>query len=258
MPALHPMSNPAVDRYLELMQKVLTGTLTEREPDIDDPAFVDSFLAHYIRGHAVTMTPRVRLDNARRCVEDVLARDVPGDLLEAGVWRGGMTIFLRAVLAAHGDTARRVWVADSFQGLPEPDAKRFPLEARAHASKTMTEDFQRFAVSLADVRANFAAFDLLDDQVQFLVGWFKDTLPTAPIDRLAVLRLDGDYYESTMDTLTALHDKVSPGGYIIIDDYGERLWTYCRRAVDEFRAARGITAPLVRVDTKCYFWQKPA
>ena len=96
------------------------------------------------------------------------------------------------------------------------------------------------------------------DQVRFLVGWFKDTLPAAPIDRLAVLRLDGDYYESTMDTLTALYDKVSPGGFVIIDDYGERLWTYCRRAVDDFRRARSITAELIKVDTKCYFWQKPA
>jgi hypothetical protein len=251
------MTATAADLYLDLMKKVLTGTLVEREPDVDDPAYVETFLSHYIRGHALTMTPQIRLDNARRCVEDALARNVPGDLLEAGVWRGGMTIFLRAVLAAHGATDRTVWVADSFQGLPAPDAQKFPLEARAHASKTMTDDFGHFAVSEADVRQSFAAFGLLDNQVRFLVGWFKDTLPTAPIDRLAVLRLDGDYYESTMDTLTALYDKVSPGGYVIIDDYGERLWTYCRRAVDEFRKARGITAELIKVDTKCYFWQKP-
>jgi hypothetical protein len=252
------MPDLAVDRYLALMKKVLTATLTQREPDIDDPAFLKAQLKHYVHGQAFTMTPTVRLDNARHCVEDALTRGVPGDLLEAGVWRGGMVIFLRAVLAAHGATDRRVWVADSFQGLPEPDATRFPREARAHASKTLTEDFQHLAVPEADVRANFAAFDLLDDQVGFLAGWFKDTLAAAPIDRLAVLRVDGDYYESTLDTLTALYDKVSPGGYVIVDDYGERLWTYCRRAVDEFRAAHGITAPLMKVDTGCYFWQKPA
>ena len=251
------MPPTAADRYLDLMKKVLTGTLVEAEPDVDDPAYVKSFLAHYIRGHALTMTPRVRLDNARACIEDAIARGVPGDLLEAGVWRGGMAIFLRAVLAAHGVTDRRVWVADSFQGLPEPDAGAFPLEARAHASRMMTEDCAHFAVSEADVRDSFAAFGLLDDQVRFLVGWFKDTLPAAPIDRLAVLRLDGDYYESTMDTLTALYDRVSPGGYVIIDDYRERLWTYCRRAVDEFREQRGIAAELVAVDTRCYFWRIP-
>jgi hypothetical protein len=251
------MPPTAADRYLDLLKKVLTGTLVDSEPDVDDWAYLRSFRTHYIRGPALTMTPRVRLDNSRYCVEDAITRGVPGDLLEAGVWRGGMAIFLRAVLAAHGITDRRVWVADSFQGLPEPDERRFPREAKAHASRMMTEDFAHLAVPEADVRDNFAAFGLLDDQVRFLVGWFKDTLPAAPINRLAVLRLDGDYYQSTMDTLTALYDKVSPGGYVIIDDYGERLWTYCRRAVDEFREQRGITAELVKVDTSCYFWRIP-
>jgi hypothetical protein len=219
---------------------------------------VNGFLEHYIRGNAYTMVPLARMRNARRCVEDVVARGVPGDLIETGVWRGGMTIFLRAILAARGATDRRVWVADSFQGLPEPDAGKFPIEAKAHASKTMIEDYKHFAVDLDAVTANFATFGLLDDQVRFLPGWFKDTLPSAPIERLAVIRLDGDYYESTMDALTALYDKLSPGGYVIVDDYGEKLWTYCRRAVDDFRKARGIDAELVRVDSKCYFWQRAA
>ena len=252
------MTATAADLYLELMKKVVTATVIAREPDVDDPRFVTSFLEHYIRGHAFTMTPLARLDNTRRCIEDVLARGVPGDVIETGVWRGGMTIFMRAIFAAHGVTDRRVWVADSFQGLPEPDAGRFPIEARAHASRTMAEDFKHFSVSEAEVRANFAAFGLLDDQVRFVVGWFKDSLPAAPIDRLSVIRLDGDYYESTLDALTALYDKLSPGGYVIVDDYGEKMWTYCRRAVDDFRKARGIDAPLVRVDSKSYFWQRPA
>ncbi|HJU39681.1 MAG TPA: TylF/MycF/NovP-related O-methyltransferase, partial [Tahibacter sp.] len=87
-------------------------------------------------------------------------------------------------------------------------------------------------------------------------GWFKDTLPAAPIERLAVLRLDGDYYESTMDALVNLYEKVSVGGYVIVDDYGEDSWTYCRRAVDEFRAAHGIASPLVRVDAPCWYWRR--
>jgi Macrocin-O-methyltransferase (TylF) len=253
------MSTPTpANLYLELLKKVLTGTLVQAEPDVDDPRFVHGFLAHYIRGNAYTMTPLARMDNTRRLMEDVLDRGVPGDFIETGVWRGGMTIYMRAILAARGVADRRVWVADSFQGLPEPDAGKFPVEARAHASKTMAEDYQHFAVSEPDVRANFATFGLLDDQVRFLVGWFKDTLPSAPIQRLAVMRLDGDYYESTMDALTALYDKLSPGGYVIIDDYGEKMWTYCRRAVDDFRKSRAIDVPLERVDSKCYFWHKPA
>lgn len=97
---------------------------------------------------------------------------------------------------------------------------------------------------------------MLDDKVRFLKGWFKDTLPTAPIERLAILRLDGDYYESTMEGLTHLYEKLSVGGFAIIDDYGEDRWTYCAKAVDQFRSERGITDPLVRVDSRCYFWRK--
>jgi hypothetical protein len=97
---------------------------------------------------------------------------------------------------------------------------------------------------------------MLDDQVRFLKGWFSDTLPTAPVERLAIMRLDGDYYESTRDALANLYDKLSVGGFVIIDDYGEDSWTYCRKAVDEFRAERGIRDPLVRVDRPCSYWRK--
>jgi hypothetical protein len=186
----------------------------------------------------------------------VIEKRVPGDLIETGVWRGGATIFMRGVLRAYGVDDRNVWVADSFEGLPEPDAEQFPLEARFHNQAVVQKIYQNFAVDLDTVRANFAAYGMLDATVRFLKGWFKDTLPGAPIERLAVMRLDGDYYESTHDALTHLYDKLSPGGYVIIDDYGEDAWTYCRRAVDEFRAARGIADPLVRVDDKCCYWRR--
>ena len=120
----------------------------------------------------------------------------------------------------------------------------------------MTKAYNHFAVGIEDVQRNFRAFGMLDGQVRFLKGWFKDTLPTAPIERIAVMRLDGDYYKSTMDGLVNLYDKLSVGGYAIIDDYGEDTWTYCRKAVDDFRTARGITDPMIRVNSKCYYWQR--
>jgi hypothetical protein len=70
------------------------------------------------------------------------------------------------------------------------------------------------------------------------------------------MRLDGDFYESTRDGLNSLYDRLSPGGYVIIDDYGEDSWTYCRKAVDEFRAERGIQDPFITVDSKCSYWQR--
>jgi hypothetical protein len=177
-------------------------------------------------------------------------------LIETGVWRGGATIFMRAMLKTYGVADRTVWVADSFEGLPEPDAEKFPIEAETHSGSLMTKVYDHFAVDLEAVKSNFRAYGLLDEQVRFLKGWFKDTLPNAPISALAIMRLDGDYYESTTDALTNLYDKLSVGGYAIIDDYAEDAWTHCRRAVDDFRRQHNIKEPLIQVDSKCFYWKR--
>jgi hypothetical protein len=100
----------------------------------------------------------------------------------------------------------------------------------------------------------FARYDLLDDQVRFLPGWFKDTLPRAPIERLALLRIDGDLYESTWDALSMLYPRLCVGGFVIVDDY--YCIPACRQAVDEYRQRAGITTPLEAVDWTGVFWQK--
>lgn len=243
---------------LELLKKILTDTVDAREPDAETggPRFIVDFLHHYFQGNAVTLLPLRRLDHLQSCVEDVIAHGVPGDLLEAGVWRGGAAILMRAVLQAQGVTDRVVWAADSFEGLPTPDADRFPREARAHAGPVMREGFKNLAADLDTVRGNFERFGLLDEQVRFLPGWFENTLPTAPIERLAVLRLDCDFHDSTRQVLVSLYDRLSVGGYLIVDDYGEDEWTHCRQAVDDFRAERGITEPMVPVDRACWYWRR--
>ena len=247
-----------VNLYLELLKSSLTDTLFNREPNADgsQDRFILDFAKHYIQGLAITMLPRCRLDNLEECVESVIQNKVPGDLIETGVWRGGATIFMRGVLKAYEVKDRTVWVADSFEGLPKPDEKECPLEVKAHAGPVMSKLFNHLAVGIEDVKKNFAAYGMADKQVRFLKGWFKDTLPSAPIKQLAVMRLDGDYYESTRDALQNLYHRLSPGGYVIIDDYGEKTWTYCRKAVDEFRKAQKIPGRLTRVDSKCYYWQK--
>jgi O-methyltransferase len=207
---------------------------------------------------AETMIGLRRLDNLQSCIIDVLRRRVPGDLIETGVWRGGATIFMRAVLKAYKDRERVVWVADSFEGLPEPNPDRLPPSRREPSYRQRWNQIRAatpwIAIPLEEVKANFARYALLDTQVQFLVGWFHETLPRAPIDRLAVLRLDGDMYESTMDALTYLYPKLSVGGYTIIDDYGQI--PACRMAVDDFRAQHGIDEELWRIDRTSVFWQR--
>lgn len=201
---------------------------------------------------AETMIGLKRLDNLQSCVERILEDGVPGDLIEAGVWRGGAAIFMRGVLKAYGDPSRLVWLADSFQGLPRArpgvwrDDERIPL---ADFASTL-------AVPLEQVRANFERYELLDDRVRFVAGWFKDSLPTAPIERLALMRLDADMYESTQVAMDSLYPKLSVGGYCIIDDYYS--FTGARQAVTEYRERNGITDPIHQIDWSGAFWRRSA
>jgi O-methyltransferase len=195
---------------------------------------------------AETMIGVQRLDHLEECTVAVIEDQVPGDLVETGVWRGGASIFMRAVLKAYGETDRVVWLCDSFQGIPDP-VHEADIESRV-------VNHDDLIVSLEEVQANFARYDLLDDQVRFLEGWFCDTLPDAPIERIALLRLDGDQYVSTMDALDALYPRLSSGGFVVVDDYGPIK--ACRQAVADYRDAHGITEPILDIDGSGAFWRK--
>jgi O-methyltransferase len=200
--------------------------------------------------HALTMIGGHRLDNLHDCIRSVLDDGVAGDFLEAGVWRGGACIFMRGALLAYGDKNRQVWVADSFEGLPPPNPTAYPADRGDELWKR-----GELAVSLAQVEANFARFGLLDDRVRFLQGWFRNTLPQAPITNLAILRLDGDLYESTIDSLQSLYPKLSVGGYVIVDDYGAQTLGG-RQAVDDFRASNKVSDPMVQIDWTGWYWRR--
>src|SRR6185437_16846024 len=232
------------DLYIQLAKEIILNAIYQPGPHLTEGH-------EWPPGDAFTMIGRKRLDNLEQLTRIVLEEGIPGDLIETGVWRGGATILMRALLKAYGDRERTVWVADSFEGLPEPDANLFPKEAAVYHGPTVQRVYKKMAATLEEVRENFNSYGLLDKQVHFLKGWFKDTLPTASISQLALMRLDGDYYESTMDSLSNLYDKLSIGGIVIIDDYGEDLWTNCRQAVDQFREKRAIKDPMISVDSKC-------
>ena len=279
MGSASPDTSDPADLYLDLLLRCLTGTLDGEELRVVRPrsgwrrrlwagiarpvldlAHIDLVRRVPVRpdlrndgrdwpSAAETMVGVKRLSSLRECVSTVVREGVPGDLLEAGTWRGGSAILMRGVLEARGDTGRIVWVADSFQGVPPPNPEKYPADA---GDTFWTWD--ELAVPVEQVRANFAKYGLLDDRVRFLEGWFKDTLADAPIEHLAVLRVDGDLYESTLDTLRPLYPKVSPGGFVIVDDYG--CVPGCRQAVDEFRDSHGITAPLEKIDWTGVLWRK--
>jgi O-methyltransferase len=275
-------STEATSLYLDLLKRSLIGMVSEDSDEIlgmshrDQPGFKrraanllgDAFSAmgmELVRkrpyqprireiggdwpARAESMIGLRRMDNIQQCVESVLQDDVPGDLVETGAWRGGATIFMRGILKAYAVADRRVWVADSFEGLPPPDAVRYPAD---QDDRHFTQTELQVGVEL--VKHNFRRYGLLDDQVEFLVGWFKDTLPTAPIDRIAVLRLDGDMYESTIQAIDALYDKLSAGGYCIVDDYGDIAG--CRRAIHDFRTAHGVTEEIIDIDGRGVYWRR--
>ena len=195
-----------------------------------------------------TMIGLKRLDNLQYCAETALADNIPGDFIEAGVWRGGACILMRAILKAHDTKDRKVFVADSFNGIPRPDLDKYPLDNRSkHYRSTY------LSVPQEDVERNFRKYELLDDQVVFLKGWFKDSLPVAPIDTLAVLRLDGDLYGSTMESLDHLYPKLSSGGFCIIDDYS---LSPCRAAVEDYREKHAIGEEINKIDWTGVYWRK--
>ncbi len=197
-----------------------------------------------------TMVGLRRLQSLERCAARVFADRVPGDFLEAGVCQGGAAIFMRALQVAYDEGARRTWLADSFAGLPPPEHPKDVADGL-----DFTESVQPWlAANLESVQENFRTYDLLSDHVRFLPGWFSETLPTATVDRLAILRVDADLYASTLEALDALYDRVSTGGYVVIDDY----WALdaCRAAVDDFRSSRSIDEPLRRIDWAAVLWRK--
>lgn len=235
------------NRLYDLLNRLLAPRyeLVRRRPHSRE----DSITGKRCSFDADTMIGLHRLDNVELAIRTVIAEKIPGDLLEAGVWRGGAAIFMRAALEVLGDSTRRVFVADSFEGLPPPNPAEFAEDQDYDLSNVCD-----LAVSVERVQGNFARYGWLDDRVTFLKGWFKDTLPTAPVETIAVLRADGDLYESTMDILNSLYHKVSPGGFVIIDDYG--AWPPCKKAVDDFRARHNITDAIVTIDWTGVYWRK--
>lgn len=207
-----------------------------------------------------TMVGPERLANVYEMAQRAEATGLDGAFVECGVWRGGCVAIMAQVAerAGHG---RKTWLFDSFEGLPEPD-ERDGAEAHQYAAGRMGGALKPIDQCVAPMTAVhellFERLGLDPAPIEIVKGWFQDTLPEARarIGPIALLRLDGDWYESTRVCFEALYDQVVPGGIVIIDDYGH--WEGCRKATDEFMAARGIQAPLIAIDYTGRYFIKPA
>ncbi len=184
-----------------------------------------------------TMSGNARLRSLYRAVRHVVERGIPGDVVECGTARGGSAALMGLTLERLA-ASRTLWVYDTFEGIPPPTADD-PDEPIA---RLYTGSFRG---DQAEVSALFERLGILP-RSRLVKGLFQDTVPVSPVGAIAVLHLDGDWYESVKVCLDHLYDRVSPGGVVQIDDYGH--WEGARRAVDEFMAQRAIRAPLHYLD----------
>lgn len=293
----------SLDPYLHLLKQVLTGSLFE-EDTIWARDGHGVYLRHAPYDHrrrtlgldvprrGLTMVGWKRLESLEECARTIRDEGIAGDFLETGVWRGGVGMYLKAVLRRYGLEDRTVWMADLFGGPVKLNAllkwfgrvasffaplaperfTRFVLRRGVFPVPEVIEgDLKNFIMFLsrhpelveelteltsrAEIEENFRRLGLFDERLRFLPGLVHETMPNAPFERLALLRLDVDYYEATVAVLEHAYDRVSPGGFVVIDDYGSL--DGCRRAVDDFRARAGVSAEMQWIDEHAVFWRRP-
>jgi O-methyltransferase len=217
------------DRFFQLFGLRLCADLPITPEERENGSANWAWMAH-------TLVSRKRLKNIRELSAEVVSKNIPGAFVECGVWRGGASIYARACLPED----RKVILCDSFQGLP-PDA-----------AEPEYVTFDHLKVSVDEVKSNFRKYDQ-EKNLEFVKGYFCDTLKNLKTP-IAILRADGDMYSSTMDILENLYFQVSPGGYVIIDDYG---LPPCAKAVTDFLAKHNIKVDLVTVDVVAAYFRKP-
>ena len=195
-----------------------------------------------------TMTSSEKLFALISAVRYVVEHDIPGDLVECGVWRGGSMQAAAMALLQAGSTARDLYLFDTYEGMPPPSDIDRRRDGRTAAELLASADRTAPVWAVAhvdDVREGMAAVGYPDDRVHYVRGMVEDTVPTRAPQTISILRLDTDWYASTRHELTHLYPRLSSGGVLIIDDYG--YWQGSRRAVEEFLAETGARLLLTRI-----------
>lgn len=198
-----------------------------------------------------TMTSKARCISLMRAVDYLLKYQIEGDFVECGVWKGGSVMIMAEKLLAAGKTNRNIYLYDTFEGMSEPtdNDKSFDGKAAAEQLQEAKKEVQHSVwcySTLEEVRNNVLSTGYPESRIHFVKGKVEDTIPTTLPGKIALLRLDTDWYESTKHELEHLFPLLVPGGIIIIDDYGH--WEGCRRAVDEYFEKQGIRIFLSRID----------
>lgn len=201
--------------------------------------------ALYERVREFTMTSPERVCALAKAVEYVALNDIEGAIVECGVWRGGSMMAVAYSLLAIGCTRYDLHLFDTFSGMVEPSRKDGNAAGEKWKRKANDKEGWCFA-TLDDVRANLAATGYPSSRIHFVEGRVEDTIPASAPSSISLLRLDTDWYESTRHDLEHLYPRLTPGGVLVIDDYGS--WPGCRKAVDEFFGGARKPLLLNRID----------
>jgi O-methyltransferase len=198
-----------------------------------------------------TRTSPERIFALCEAVSYIAAGEVPGDIVECGVWRGGSMMAAARTLSRLGDRGRHLYLFDTFEGMTPPGEQDVSFEGARAAdlleASRKEDSYSLWCYSrLEEVKRVFDGIDYDGDQIHFVKGRVEETLPEHAPERIALLRLDTDWYESTRHELVHLFPRIVPGGVIIVDDYGH--WRGARQAVDEYFQEQGIKLLLNRID----------
>ena len=237
----------------ETLRRVLGAPRRDADagPQAAETPALDRHIIDRVRPYTMTSDERLQalIDAVRYCVR----RDIPGDFAECGVWRGGSVLAMLLTLQEEGVTDRDVHLFDTFEGMTAPtehDVSSLDppaLETWNQAEgKAWKEFFDDSIFNLEQVREALTTSGYPAHRLHFVKGPVEDTLPTNAPGRLALLRLDTDWYESTRHELEHLYPRLEQGGVLIIDDYGH--WDGARRAVDEYLGQQEMPLLLNRID----------
>ena len=254
---------------MKSMNRILRGLLLKLGYDVVNvrarenqfpPDFDDSCINLVREVRPFTMTSAERIFALRESVEYIVANSIPGDIVECGVWRGGSMMVVARTLVELGATDRFLNLFDTFEGMSEPTAADRTLLDNTSAELTMREKEENNEkwcyCPVDDVKKNVFSTGYNANQVRFIKGRVEETLPEHAPDKIALLRLDTDWYESTYHGLVHLYPRLSVGGVLIIDDYGH--WAGAKKAVDQYIADNGLPLLLNRVDNTGRVGQKLA
>jgi hypothetical protein len=239
----------------ELQRVPRPGELSRTHPDIEQ-----DFAAVFGLAQPFTMTSVERMYALWQSVRHVVETDVRGDVVECGVWRGGSSLIAARALMSLGETARTVWLYDTFEGMSAPTERDVSATGEEIVPQWDSLRHDRANpllcyADLDDVKATMSRSEYPGERIRYVEGKVEETIPADAPETIAVLRLDTDWYESTRHELEHLYPRLSPGGILVLDDYG--AWQGARQAVDEYFADHPAPPLLQRIDATGRLAVKP-